>query len=103
MPKKITLAALAVAAVLAGCGNNNEPLSQEEAELREHIASGMPQTVREMHRDDQDVIALPYSYSVPTIRGMFQEMYYWDTYFTNEGLLILGDLGQARKNVDASV
>lgn len=100
MPKKITLAALAVAAVLSGCGNNNESLSQEETELREHIASGMPQTVREMHRDDQDVIALPYSYSVPTIRGMFQEMYYWDTYFTNEGLLILGDLGQAKKNVD---
>ena len=75
MPKKITLAALAVAAVLAGCGNNNESLSQEEAELREHIASGMPQTVRAMTRTDRDMITLPSSYHVPPIRGMLQEMY----------------------------
>jgi len=75
-------------------------LSPDEANLREHIAEGMPQTVREMHEDDKDVIALPYTYSVPCIRGMFQEMYYWDTYYTNVGLLSLGDSDQARSNVD---
>lgn len=100
MQAKTALCTLAIAAALTGCGQVKDTLSADETTLREHIAAGMPQTVREVHTDETDVIPLPYSYSVPTIRGMFQEMYYWDTYYTNEGLLILGDTDQARNNVD---
>jgi alpha,alpha-trehalase len=31
---------------------------------------------------------------------MFQEMYYWDTYFTNVGLMLSGNVQQAKNNVD---
>lgn len=31
---------------------------------------------------------------------MFQEMYYWDTYFANTGLMIQGNLEQAKNNID---
>ena len=34
-------------------------------------------------------IALPYNYIVPG--GRFQEIYYWDSYFTLEGLLVDGE------------
>ena len=99
MLKKISFG-IAMIAGLCSCAASHDTLSQDEKALREHITQGMPQTVREMHADDQDVIALPYTYSVPTIRGMFQEMYYWDTFYTNEGLLMLGNADQARSNVD---
>jgi len=111
--------ALAVATTLTGCTNATkgatkgitkgcinateaicDKMTQDEVALRDYIAQGMPQTVREMHDEGQSVIALPYSYSVPAIRGMFQEMYYWDTFYTNEGLLLLGDVDQARNNVE---
>lgn len=75
-------------------------MSEDAALLRKHIADNMPATVREMHEDGQDVIPLPKPYSVPCIKGMFQEMYYWDTYYTNRGLLELGDIQQAINNVD---
>ena len=38
--------------------------------------------------DSESLYALPYPYLIPSIKGMFQEMYYWDTYFTNVGLLV---------------
>jgi alpha,alpha-trehalase len=31
---------------------------------------------------------------------MFQEMYYWDTYFTNRGLILDGDVEQAKNNTE---
>lgn len=44
-------------------------------------------------------IGLPYPYSVPTV-GRFDEMYYWDTYFTNKGLEIEGMYDQVKNNTD---
>ncbi|MEL6303854.1 MAG: trehalase family glycosidase, partial [Bacteroidota bacterium] len=43
-------------------------------------------------------IALPHKYVVPG--GRFQEIYYWDSYFTMEGLLVAGrdDLAEAMVN-----
>ena len=37
---------------------------------------------------------------VPSASGAFQEMYYWDTYFTNKGLLLRGKVKQAQYHVD---
>ena len=68
--------------------------------LWDHIQQTMPQSVRETPTDHDGLLGLPHPYSVPCIRGAFQEMYYWDTFFTNEGLLLLGDTTQARNNVD---
>ena len=36
---------------------------------------------------DDARLALPYPYTVPRPSPVLHEMYYWDTYFTNLGLL----------------
>lgn len=43
---------------------------------------------------------LPKPYSVPTPGDCFHEMYYWDTYFTNVGLIAIGNEEQAKNNVE---
>jgi len=50
--------------------------------------------------DNDQKYGLPYPYSVPTVGKRFHSMYYWDTYFTNLGLLALDDITQAKNNVD---
>ena len=47
----------------------------------------------------KSLIGLPYPFTSPCIDGIFQEMYYWDTYFTNKGLLRIGKGEQAVNNV----
>ena len=47
----------------------------------------------------KSLIGLPYPFTSPCIDGIFQEMYYWDTYFTNKGLLQIGKQEQAINNV----
>lgn len=68
--------------------------------VRDFIREQMPLSVRINHADTLGKIGLPYPYSVPCVQGMFQDMFYWDTYFTNLGLLAIGDTVQARNNVD---
>ncbi|MBO5211192.1 MAG: hypothetical protein J6B80_04595 [Clostridia bacterium] len=50
--------------------------------------------------DKGTLIGLPYRYTVPCASEMFQEMYYWDTYFTNVGLLVEKNAELAKNNVD---
>lgn len=45
------------------------------------------------------LIELPYPYTTPCADGMFQEMYYWDTYFTHKCLLSLDREEQVLNNV----
>ena len=47
------------------------------------------------------LIGLPYPYNVPTVAPIFQEMSYWDTYFLNTGLILNGDLVQAKNSTRA--
>ena len=42
---------------------------------------------------------MPYPYIVPSV-GHFDEMYYWDTYFTNKGLELCGRMQQVKNNTD---
>ena len=69
-------------------------------EINEYIKNNLPKTIRECKEDNYPFFALPKPYNVPCASGMFQEMYYWDTYFTNRGLIIDGDLEQARNNTE---
>ncbi len=48
---------------------------------------------------DKTLLALPYPFTSPCMDGMFQEMYYWDTYFTNKGLFLLHRGQQALNNI----
>lgn len=75
-------------------------LASPEQELRDFIRSSWEQSVRTNTQDDDTLLGLPHPYTVPSVSGMFQEMYYWDTFFTNEGLLADGLTEQARNNTD---
>lgn len=68
--------------------------------VRDFIREQMPLSVRVNTVDTLGKIGLPYPYSVPCVQGMFQDMFYWDTYFTNLGLISIGDTVQAKNNVD---
>ena len=68
--------------------------------VNEYIEKNLPLTLRSCPCDDPPFFALPKPYNVPCASGMFQEMYYWDTYFTNIGHIIDGNLLQAKNNVD---
>lgn len=68
--------------------------------VREYIGSNWDNTTRFFTEDNDTLIGLPYPYTVPCCEGAFQEMYYWDVYFTNVGLIKSGRLSQAKNNVD---
>ena len=50
--------------------------------------------------DGDAYFGLPKPYSVPTPGCSFREMYYWDSYFTNIGFLSVGNVEQAKNNVE---
>ena len=66
---------------------------------KEYIQKNMPRTLRQNAKDAGTLIGLPYPYTVPCAEGAFNELYYWDTYFTNKGLFALGQAEQAANNV----
>lgn len=68
--------------------------------IEEFISKNFDKCVRVNKDDDGTLIGMPYPYTVPCVSGMFQEMYYWDTYFTNIGLILCGKAEQAKHNTD---
>ena len=67
--------------------------------LKDRIAKQLSECVCFAEEDDKN-IGLPYPYSVPTPGNTFRALFYWDTYFTNLGLLCSGNVQQAKQNVD---
>lgn len=67
--------------------------------LIEYINTNMLKCVAINKEDNDTLIGLPYPYTVPAV-GHFDELYYWDTYFTNKGLEELGDYTQVKYNTD---
>jgi len=59
------------------------------AEAQQYYIANWKKSVRILTHDSADFIGLPYPYSTPTLAGnqMFREMYYWDSYFINKGLI----------------
>ncbi len=68
--------------------------------LLDKIKTDFSLTVRYHPDDEGTLIGLPYKYTVPNVTGRYQEMYYWDTYFANLGLLTLGRVDLVQGNVD---
>jgi alpha,alpha-trehalase len=58
--------------------------------VKEYIQRSWDNTVRTTSGGEETLISLPHPYTVPCADGAFQELYYWDTYFTNRGLLLSG-------------
>ena len=66
----------------------------------DYIMQNLPKTVREHKESEDTLIGLPHPDTVPCIGDTFQELYYWDTYFINVGLLAVGQTALAKHNVD---
>ncbi len=67
--------------------------------LLQRIEQDFELSVRYTPEDDGTLIGLPKKHTVPS-PFRFPEMYYWDTYFSNIGLLLLGKIELAKGNVD---
>lgn len=81
-----------------GCVQNSQV--DDVREIEAFITNNISNTVRYNPQDSALNIGLPLPYSVPCEQNTFQEMYYWDTYFTNIGLIEIGQIDQAKNNVD---
>ena len=68
--------------------------------LKDFILQNWDQTIRETKEETDTIIALPKPFTIPSIADYFQEMYYWDTYFTNVGLFASGLTQQAINNCE---
>lgn len=66
--------------------------------VSEYVKNGWEQAKTTLHTPD---FSLPYPFVPPCIRGEFRVLYYWDTYFTNVGLLADGKTQLAIDNVNA--
>ncbi len=65
----------------------------------EYICKHIDNTVRVNKEDKDTLYGLPYPYTVPCAADHFNELYYWDTYFINKGLLLIGREELAKNNV----
>lgn len=67
--------------------------------LDEYIKENLKKCIRENTHDSGTLLGVPYPYIVPSTEH-FDELYYWDTYFANIGLLKCGMHKLAKDNVD---
>lgn len=70
-----------------------------QAKIKKYIDENFEKCVRYSPEDNGNLIGMPYRYTVPSTES-FNELYYWDTYFTNVGLLKIGKAALAKSNVD---
>ena len=68
--------------------------------LIDFIAEKFPGSILEQKEDEGTRFGLPYPFTVPSPGDVFDCMFYWDTYFTNVGLLPDWNLSQAIYNTD---
>lgn len=94
------LLSAALACAAAACSRPAPAAPEAVERVREFIRTSWDATVRYNPTDSLTLLGLPHPYTVPCAGETFQELYYWDTYFTNEGLLRDGRLDLARNNVD---
>lgn len=71
----------------------------KKANINEYIKINFEKCVRKNPNDKGTLLGIPYPYTVPSTET-FDELYYWDTYFTNIGLLKIGKATLAKNNVD---
>ena len=69
-------------------------------ELLDFIYANWDGTLRHNVKDEDTLIGLPKPYTVPSINDRFNELYYWDTYFTNLGLILSDKLDYAINNTE---
>ena len=68
-------------------------------EVREYIANNWAKTFHDPSEMRGDFV-VPKPYISPSIGGMYTDLYYWDVYFMNLGLMIDGHDEQVENNLD---
>jgi alpha,alpha-trehalase len=78
---------------------NLPSLTSSGLSMYEHISRLWEILKREPdeHKEGSSLIPLPFPYIVPG--GRFREIYYWDSYFTSEGLTVCGHLDMVENMV----
>ena len=66
----------------------------------QYIKKNWVNTIKPACENEGTLLKLPKPYTTPCISKSFQELYYWDTYFANVGLIMSGMTDQAKNNVD---
>ncbi|WP_438483030.1 trehalase family glycosidase [Oleiharenicola lentus] len=67
---------------------------------RSYIDHHWEETFRISREDTADELALPFPHTVPSTDPTMWLFFYWDTYFTNLGLIRQGRVTQARNNAE---
>ena len=65
-----------------------------------YIRGGYEACRRFMTEDTEELVGLPREYTVPCADTAFQQLFYWDTYFANLGLILLGRTEAAEANLE---
>lgn len=68
--------------------------------LKCYLDENIEKTVKFSPESEGNLIGLPYPYTTPCVTNNYQEIYYWDTYFTNAGLLLWGKEEYAKNNIE---
>lgn len=68
--------------------------------VTDYIKENIGKAICTQRYDENGRIGLPHPYSVPTTGKHFHALFYWDTYFTNLAHIALGDIEQAKHNIE---
>ncbi len=68
--------------------------------IKAFLDENVEKTIRVAHDSCDTLIGLPFSFTTPCVADNYQEMYYWDTYFTNVGFIISGRADLAKNNIE---
>lgn len=68
--------------------------------IKKFLDENIDKTVKFTPKSEGNLIGLPYPYTTPCVKDTFQEIYYWDTYFTNVGLLLWGKTDYVKNNIE---
>ena len=61
-----------------------------QAAVVEYIKANWVNTLRSPEDTIHGMVRLPKPFTVPCAKELFTDFYYWDTYFTNLGLMLSG-------------
>ncbi|MBR5059297.1 MAG: hypothetical protein IKX06_00825 [Clostridia bacterium] len=70
------------------------------AAVKKYIFDHWKDTVRTPDDVIRGNVRIPCNFTVPCAKEVFTDFYYWDTYFTNLGLMISGLWDQVKSNLD---
>jgi len=76
-------------------------MKRDAKKVNDFIKTHWKDSVRHQTEDKGDLIGMPFPYTVPCPQGKeMQNIFYWDVYFINIGLIRQGFVDLAKNNVD---